>query len=214
MQYAKIPCICSAVVVLGLKLHTSWTDSRLNVTLPGCKGDIYSSVVEKMWLPRPYMLSTEYIESVKTKPVTDYYIYEPPNRFIRYQELKIAVQCPFDFSYYPFDSHTCKLQFHSASYTDDVVSYTSELFDASDHLQHAMKYDIAYREFTDEEDFHVEYSAGETFSACGFYIDLVRKRGPATIDIFIPSFLIVLIAFCRYRIIFFICNMKLKIPLL
>ena len=144
------------------------------------------------------MLSTSYIESVKTNPVIDYYIFQPPDVFIRYQELNIGVECPFEFSYYPFDSHTCMLQFHSSQYTDNVVNYTCELTDASDHLQHALKYNIAYREFTDEEDFFVGYSATQQFSACGFYIDLQRKRGPAILNIFIPSFLIVLIAFCRH----------------
>ena len=145
MQHVFIICIFSAVVVLGVKLDTIWTDSRLNVSLPGCKGNIYSSVVEQMWLPRPYMVSTAYIESVKTNPVTDYYFFEPPNFFRWYQELNIAVQCPFEFSYYPFDSQSCRVQFHSSSYTDSVVNYTSVLIDESDYLQHALKYEVAYR---------------------------------------------------------------------
>ena len=165
-------CIFSAVVVLGVKLETRWTDSRLNDSLPEyvyCRGSIYSSVVEKMWLPRPYMVSTAYIEPVKTNPVTDYYFYVPPI-FKRYQELNIAVQCPFEFSYYPFDSQTCRFQFHSSSYTDGVVNYTSKIFDESDILQHALKYEVAYREFTDEEDFYIGYEGGGQYSACGFYI--------------------------------------------
>ena len=189
------------MVVLGVKLETRWTDSRLNVSEPEyvyCRGSIYSSAVGKMWLPRPYMVSTAYIEPVHTNPVTDYYFFEPPKFFRRYQELNIAVQCPFEFSYYPFDSQTCRVQFHSSSYTDGVVNYTSKIFDESDILQHALKYEVAYREFTDEEDFYISYSGGEQYSACGFYIDLRRKRGPAIINIFVPSFLIVLIAFCRY----------------
>ena len=189
--------------MLGVKLTILWTDARLNVT--DCKGYIPSSLVKDMWLPRPYMLSTSYIELIKTTVATEYHAFEPPNLFVWYQELNIGVQCPFDFSYYPFDSHSCKVQFHSASYTDKVVHYSSRLKDSSHHLQHAVKYDVAYREFSDEKDFYMAYSndSSISYSACGFYIDLNRKRGPSIINIFIPSFLIVLIAFCRYCLIMF-----------
>ena len=201
IQHVNYLHFFSAVVELGLYLETKWTDARINVLLPDCYGVLYSTDVERMWLPRPYMLSTAYIESVKTNPATDYYFFEPPNIFRRYQELNVGVQCPFEFSYYPFDSHTCKVQFHDSSSTDRVVHYNSSVDDASDDLQHALKYDIVYRNFTDKEDFHIGYESGEGFSACGFYIDLHRKRGPAIINVFIPSCLIVLIAFCRYGLI-------------
>ena len=186
------------MVELGVRLQTEWTDTRLNGTIPGCYGRIYSPAVDEIWIPRPYMVSTAFIEPVETIAETDFYYFEPDHMFHRYQELNIGVQCPFEFSYYPFDAHTCKVQFHSSSYTSSVVNYTSELKVASDNLQHALKYDIAYREFTDEKDLVVSMSEEDHYSACGFYIDLRRKRGPAILNIFIPSFLIVLIAFCRY----------------
>ena len=186
------------MVVLGVRLQTQWTDTRLNGTIPGCYGRIYSPAIDQIWIPRPYMASTAFIEPVKTNTETEHYFFEPEHHFFCYQELNIGVQCPFEFSYYPFDSHTCKVQFRSSSYTDAVVNYTSEFAVASENLQHALKYDIAYREFTDEKDLIVSLSEEDHYSACGFYIDLRRKRGPAILNIFIPSFLIVLIAFCRY----------------
>ena len=139
-----------------MKLTLTWKDSRLNVS--DCDGEIDRNVVEEMWVPRPYMVSTSYIESVKsTTAMYSYTAYKVPV-FLWYQELNIGVQCPFEFSYYPFDSHSCMIQFISNSYTDKVVQYNSTFFDDSHRLQHALKYDIKYRNFTNEEDFYIAYS--------------------------------------------------------
>ena len=150
------PCIFSAVVVLGVKLTITWKDSRLNVS--DCDGAIDRDVVEEMWVPSPHMVSTSFIESIKTLTAKKSFWWYKPPVFLWHQELNIGVQCPFDFSYYPFDSHSCMVQFHSNSYTDKVVQYNSTFFDESPHLQHALKYDIEYRNFTHEEDFHIAYS--------------------------------------------------------
>ena len=145
------------MVVLRVKLTIDWEDSRLNVS--DCDGEIDMDGVEEMWVPRPYMVSTSYIESIKTMTaMNSEWWYKRDMGFLWDQELNIGVQCPFDFSYYPFDSHSCMVQFHSKSYTDKVVQYSCTIIDESHHLQHALKYDVEYRNFTNKEDFYIAYS--------------------------------------------------------
>ena len=151
-----------------------------------------------IWTPRPYIHSTSFIQPVKRiNGETDYIIAAPPNKFAWHMEFNIGVECPFDFAYYPFDSHSCQVKFQSHSYEDSVVRYTSgNLTDSSLEIQPALKYHVAYDLMTDKEDLQI-ITDDASFSTCGFYIYIDRKRVPAVLSVFIPSFLIVLITFCR-----------------
>ena len=115
-------------------------------------------------------------------------------------ELVLRIQCPFDFSFYPFDRQKCSIKFTSYVHTDDVVKYkTWQVEDISDKIQQALEYDVEYEVMSRKEELaHKYYTCKEcNYSVSGFNVKLRRKLGPAIINVFIPSLITVMIAFCR-----------------
>ena len=115
-------------------------------------------------------------------------------------ELILKIQCPFDFCFYPFDKQECSVKFTSYFHTNDVVNYSTwHLEDISGEIQQALEYDIKYDIISQKKDLiHKYYTCGEcNYSVSGFYVKLRRKLGPAIINVFIPSLITVMIAFCR-----------------
>ena len=115
-------------------------------------------------------------------------------------ELVLRIQCPFDFSFYPFDKQECSVKFTSYVHTENVVKYkTWHLKDISDKIQQAMEYDIGYEILSKEEDLIHSYYTCERciYSVSGFNVKLKRKLSSAIMNVFIPSLITVTIAFCR-----------------
>ena len=105
-------------------------------------------------------------------------------------ELVLRIQCPFDFSYYPFDNQECSVKFASYFHTDDVIKYiTWQLEDISGTIQQALEYDIKYKIISSQNDLkHKYFTCKEcNYSVSGFNVKLNRKLGPAFINIYIPS---------------------------
>ena len=174
-------------------MYLFWNDERLNVT-DKCEGFIDHPILQKIWRPRPDIPHTSFIE--KTERIggtTDYYSADP-NSLFWYLELNIGIQCPFDYSFYPFDTNECDVLFISHFYSDQDVNYTSlGLVDESKEIQHSLKYDVEYKEISDE-------AFPPKIPATGFTVKLSRRLGAAFINKFIPSSLIVVLAFCRFEI--------------
>ena len=115
-------------------------------------------------------------------------------------ELVLRIQCPFDFSFYPFDKHECIVKFTSYVHTGNVVKYkTWQLKEISDKVQQALEYDIEYEIMSEKDDlFHKYYTCDECiYSVSGFNVKLKRKLGSAIMNVFVPSLITVTIAFCR-----------------
>ena len=175
-----------------------WKDERLNVT-GYCDGFIDNSTLEKIWTPQPDVYHKSFIEKIERISGTTDYFSADPSTFHWYLELYVGIQCPFDFSFYPFDTHHCDMVFSSHFHTDQVVQYkSSELVDDSKEVQHALKYDVEYTLTIDDK-----YLYYYNHSTSGFSVTLTRHLAAAFINQFIPSFMVVMIAFCRYHIIHF-----------
>ena len=127
--------IFSAEVVIRLQQRFRWQDVRLNIS--NCTGILDDLTINNIWKPSPYVHSTSFIKNVeRIDGSTNYFEAEPPYNFYWYMELDIGLQCPFDFAFYPFDSHTCNVSFRSFYHTYDVVWYSS------DPLRGACIYDV------------------------------------------------------------------------
>ena len=114
--------------------------------------------------------------------------------------LVLRIQCPFDFSFYPFDGQDCSVKFTSFFHTDNVVKYkTWHLEDISDKVQQALGYDIEYEIISNKDDLIHKYHPCDEriYSVSGFNVKLKRNLGPAIMTIFVPSLITVIIAFCR-----------------
>ena len=194
-----------------MRLETTyyWNDQRLS--LANCSGLVNQTIVDKIWLPRPYIDHSSHIEPVNqiNGPTVSFEAAPDGNDgqsgFYWYMEMVLALHCKFDFKFFPFDSQSCNVRYSSKDFTVDFVNFSTWGFkDKSDEIQQTLKYDIEYKVMTDQKDLivHNYYD----YSACGFIIKLKRKLGLSMVNIFIPSFLIVLVAFTRYSLVFSICN--------
>ena len=159
-----------------------------------CGGFIDKSTLQKIWTPQPDVYHKSFIEKIeRIGGTTDYFSADPDYNLYWFLELYVVIQCPFDFSFYPFDTHHCDVLFTSHLHTNTVVNYTSsDINDDSMEIQHALKYDVEYKIQTNEEDIFDDYST------CGFTVILSRHLQAALINKFIPSFMLVMISFCRY----------------
>ena len=187
--------IFSSEIEMELILQLYWNDDRLNVT-GNCDGFIDNTTLQGIWTPRPDIHPKSFIEKVeRIGGTTDYFSVDPDN-FYWWLELYVKIQCPFDFSFYPFDTHHCEVLFSSHFHTDKVVKYrSSELIDDSKEVQHALKFDVEYTLISDDKYLY------DNHSTCGFSVTLTRHLAAAFINQFIPSFMIVMIAFCRYQLL-------------
>ena len=184
----------SSEIELELIVEFYWYDTRLNVT--DCDGFIDKSTLQKIWTPQPDVLHKSFIEKVERIGGTTDYISADPDYLYWWLKLYVGIQCPFDFSFYPFDTHHCDVLFQSHVHTNKVVNYTSsDPYDESMEIQHALKYDVEYKIQTNEEKLSYDYPT------CGFTVKLSRHLQAALINKFIPSFMLVMISFCRYPII-------------
>ena len=167
-----------------------WKDERLNIS-EDCVGFINNSTLTRIWTPQPDINHKSFIRIVeRIGGTTDFYSADPGS--LRwYLHLVVGIQCPFDFSFYPFDVQWCNITFRSHFHTDKVVQYSSYgLYDDSKEIQQALKYGVQYEKLSDASYYN--------YSTSGFNIKLTRHLRNAFINTFIPSFIIVMIAFCRY----------------
>ena len=186
--------IFSSEIELELTLELYWNDERLNVT--DCDGFIDNSTLQRIWTPRPDIFHKSFIEKIKRIGGTTDFFSADPEDFYWYLELYVGIQCQFAFAFYPFDTHSCNVIFTSFFHTNQIVEYSSwELIDESEEIQHALKYDVEYNKIMDDM-----FREVLNYSTCGFNVKLTRHLEAAFINKFMPSFMIVMIAFCRYQI--------------
>ena len=190
----------SSQIELELTVNFNWSDSRLNIT-GHCLGFIDNETIKEIWIPRPYIPHLSYITTVGRLIASTEFFQADPDLFHWELELVLRLQCPFDFSFYPFDVQLCQVKFTSYFHTDDVVRYsTRTLQDLSAKIQQSLEYNIEYKVISSEKDLvHQYFSCAEcSYSVSGFCVKLRRKLSTSIINLFIPSLITVMIAFCRY----------------
>ena len=192
----KVPThlISSSEVMINLEIYMEWNDHRLNFS--DCVGMMNPSIMNDIWLPQPFL---QYLSSVhQPEQITGNYGYleaTPKDGFIWWIEIIAVIQCPFDFTFYPFDKQECMVKFSSFSFPEDVVLHSSkELSKSYNGIERAFKYSVEYTIMTAKEDLSF-FDGDHIYSACGLFINLARNFSPAIINFFLPSFFIVIITF-------------------
>ena len=174
-------------------LDLSWNDVRLNTS--SCYGFIDNSIVPKIWTPQIDIYHKSYIEKIDRIGGASDFFSGDPDYFYWAQTVNTKIKCQFDFTQYPFDRHLCSVIFESFFHKRDAVVYNlGELDDRRDGIQHKLKYDVNYSPIYDDM-----YQDWSSYSRCGFHVKLTRKVTPALANKFLPSLLIIMIAFCRYK---------------
>ena len=179
--------------MIDLELYMEWNDLRLNFS--DCLGIVSPTAMKDVWLPQPHL---HYLSSVyQPKQVTgnNVYLEATPDGFKWWIGIIAKIQCPFDFTFYPFDKQECNLKFTSFLFPEDVVLYSSKELSKSYYgIEHVLKYSVEYTLMTAKEDLSL-FDGDHIYSACGLFIKLSRRFSPAIIKFFFPSFFIVIITF-------------------
>ena len=136
------------------------------------------------------------LEKIERIAVKTDYVEASSSGFLWWLDMILGIQCPFDFTFYPFDKQTCKAKFSSYYYPKEVVQYSAAgLKSSPNQIQHSLKYNVEYVEMTGAD--LALFNGYYNYSTCGFYINMERKLRPAIINYFLPSSIVVIIAFCR-----------------
>ena len=122
------------------------------------------------------------------------------SKFIRYiVKVKIVLSCKMTFDRYPFDTQACLHQVGSFDYPKEVWDCTSSVnFDAS--KQRSLQYDINITEIKLSERMYYGDMSGQVWATCGFKIELTRKKGQIFLQVYLTSFMLVVVAWMSFII--------------
>ncbi len=114
-------------------------------------------------------------------------------------EIDVGLHCPFDFSYYPFDTQACRFMISSMAATKEtLIMHTAAVIDETAEVQQTMSYKIGYVQFKRPEDFFfVNAVSKKNFSLSGFDMKMSRQLQSTLANVFLPSFLTVVTASIR-----------------
>jgi hypothetical protein len=101
----------SSEITLHLQITMYWNDSRL-ISNEDCVGELNKNTSQNIWRPNPYIFHLSSIEVVKTLAgQSEFYTKGVNGGAVEWWiEAYVRLQCPFDFSLYPFDVQECHLQ--------------------------------------------------------------------------------------------------------
>ena len=183
-------------ITLNFEFGMKWTEPRLKISssdteLPK-RIPFPQSFVEKLWQPKTVIVG---LQNIKKYYETVFLV----NNTILYcvSEMEVTVYCKMNFHKYPLDSHTCGLWIISKD-PADIFKYTLDILDYHTVNQvRLLEYD--FKVYGDA----VKISDGEGLKErykVGFEISMDRKIQKYIVNHYVPSGLLVMISWVRYRI--------------
>lgn len=120
------------------------------------------------------------------------------NKTITYElGVRIAISCRMNFDDYPLDEHTCQFQVGSYYDTNETVTcqsyflYEEERQRSLQHYIQIANLPALYKK--------VSLPSG-TYAACGFEIHLQRKQTQFLIQVYLPTFMFVIVSWVSFLI--------------
>jgi len=180
-----------------LKINESATEWSEAITGPANEVNESPEILKYIWYPELeiYGLDTFGRQRV-LKEMSGVRIIK--NKTITYElGVRISISCRMNFNDYPLDGHTC--QFQVGSYYDTKETVTCQSYfiydlDRQRNLQHFIQIDKLPAEFKE-----VSLPSGE-YAACGFQVRLVRKQTQFLIQVYLPSFMFVIVSWVSFLI--------------
>jgi len=120
------------------------------------------------------------------------------NKTITYElGVRITISCRMNFDDYPLDAHTC--HFQVGSYYDSHETVTCSSFFIYDlerqrNLQHFIKIEDL------PTDFRILELPSGIYAACGFQVKLQRKQMQFLVQVYLPSFMFVIVSWVSFLI--------------
>jgi len=120
------------------------------------------------------------------------------NKTITYElGVRITISCRMNFDDYPLDAHTCQFQVGSYYDTHETVTCSSFFIydlDRQRSLQHFIQIERL------PEKFKVLTLPSGIYAACGFQVRLQRKQMQFLVQVYLPSFMFVIVSWVSFLI--------------
>jgi len=120
------------------------------------------------------------------------------NKTITYElGVRITISCRMNFDDYPLDAHTCLFQVGSYYDTHETVTCSS-FFIYDLERQRSLQHFIQIERLPD--DFKVLELPSGIYAACGFQVRLQRKQMQFLVQVYLPSFMFVIVSWVSFLI--------------
>lgn len=198
----------SQTMSISMYFGVSWLDPRLRInetavewrevkTGPKDEVNVSPESLKYIWYPELEIYGLEKFGRQRVlKEMSGVRIRR--NKTIHYElGVRITISCRMMFDDYPLDAHTCQFQVGSYYDTNKTVKCSSEyVYDESRQrsLQHFIEF-----EPLPEKDTSVVLPSG-AYAACGFQIRLVRKTMQFLVQVYLPSFMFVVVSWVSFLI--------------
>merc|ERR1719419_2193117 len=178
-----------------------WEESRfvINETSEkwGQDGSFMGSTnfVKSLWLPDIQIFKCKQFK--KRKIVTDVagLIVWKNKQLLYTVSTEVVIDCPMKFSGYPLDHQSCKFLVGSYIHDNTQITFGGQ-FRHDVENQRAQQYMINCT-MLDENDTFI-FWANRTYSQTGFQVDMIRRRTPVLLQVYLPSGLFVIVSWISF----------------
>lgn len=178
-----------------------WEESRFVVNETsekwGQDGSFMGSTnfVKSLWLPDIQIFKCKQFK--KRKIVTDVagLIVWKNKQLLYTVSTEVVIDCPMKFSGYPLDHQSCKFLVGSYIHDNTQITFGGQ-FRHDVENQRAQQYMINCTMLDDNDTFI--FWANRTYSQTGFQVDMIRRRTPVLLQVYLPSGLFVIVSWISF----------------
>jgi len=154
-----------------------------------------TNFVKSLWLPDIQIYKCKQFK--KRQIVTDVagLIVWNDKRLLYTVSTEVVIDCPMKFSGYPLDHQSCKFLVGSYIHDNTQITFTGR-FRHDIENQRAQQYMINCTQL--EENDTIIFWANRTYSQTGFQVDMVRRRTPVLLQVYLPSGLFVVVSWISF----------------
>ena len=186
-------------ISLNLIVLVEWKDPRINCS--HTTGKVPAQVMDKMWKPDLFFFKSEGVRIMR-------FVRDAPERLLVLREgrvlwwfsLAASQSCEMDYSSFPFDIQHCLFRITSIDDSIEEQMYSTRFILKQDDHSDFLNYKVTYHELTKEEKREFWRFQNVLKPITGFSIRLERKIYPIFLNIFLPTFTIVLVSMVGFFI--------------
>ena len=197
-------------VTLEMFFKIKWYEPRIVVNVTSLKWskqamrvdgedyfDIPISQMKAFWIPDvEIMRLKKYIPKEVLTPAASFRT--NGNGLLRYvAKVELILSCQMNFRRYPFDSHVCMSKQGSFYYTKEIVDCNATLY-REEEKQQSLQYTVEILDLPAE--YHTTKSHGVLWATCGFQMAFKRKQTQILCEVYLTSFLLVVVSWVSFII--------------
>jgi hypothetical protein len=194
-------------VTIAMYLRIKWKEPRMKIennhmdwTKSDRKGgglSYHPEIMETFWTPDLEILGLKIFDTKHIlKEMSGVEVFK--SQHIKYNaRVEITFSCKMYFDRYPLDSHSCPFRIGSFFSTDSIVNCKSN-FSLENESQRSLQHLIDFEPLSVEE--RCSGVLGNQFALCGFTISLHRTRVQIFFQVYLISFVFVIVSWVSFLI--------------